>query len=818
MSTITYKFRNAKSDFHTITFEGPVINVLDLKKGIISQSKFNVEDSARSADFDLVVANQQTGEEYRDNNTLIPRNTLVVIHRVPATSMKAAKLYEPLTNPVVPAFEVLKKSMVSTADSEFGSPVYGDKSGDKAKKNDVEIERSAMFHVQEANRPEMSKPVPGSGGFLTQPGPNYVCHRCGVAGHWIRNCPTNNDKNFVPVLKRVMVSTGLPSTAHSIPVEKPGSQKPQRIIVNGKVLLAEDIDLEEKNLVPTSFRCDLCKGLLRTATFVPCCKKSFCEECIRQHMLRGGFESKCPTCANVIGETDELQKNDTLQIRVEDFRKQQEAIRHQRKRIKVSTTKQVEKDEYIQKKSSVETKKPASEAKFTSFGAKLSTTLPLSCLNCHESGHVFKDCPKLQGDIKTIPEPPSLHPPPKRLHHKPPLFRTPHSIQNSLINSLSYPINPLLNLQSAMLTIGAHSFVDSMPLPNRDKIKIAAFFGPIREYRRKIRRKRLKLRRRSQPKHRRSRSSSRARTIKRRRHKRPRSKKIRKSRKKHYSSTRSRSHYSKRRYTPSRSPTPKHRRHSYSETTTPSRPTTKRKRYEHNRSPTPKRRLRRIRSYPTRSERVPTSPPPSDKWKMVQDSSSSSQDSPERRIRFRGTPSPSNSPVPLSHLSEVLRSPPPSSGSEEERKKINGKSDLAVNGKHRSTNNDKKTTSENRKHKISYSSGTRPTPNGKKRKQTLLSSVKKRKTILPSSVKKRKSSTSSVNKDVVINSDISQIKRKVSGGHRVVLKHDHLSRRRRIVTSRSNCSDVPIVFGPFLPRKKKPKLIKTMRQVIRKSS
>ncbi|KAJ1676146.1 Retinoblastoma-binding protein, partial [Spiromyces aspiralis] len=30
------------------------------------------------------------------------------------------------------------------------------------------------------NRPENQGPPP----------PNYVCHRCGVAGHWIYECPT----------------------------------------------------------------------------------------------------------------------------------------------------------------------------------------------------------------------------------------------------------------------------------------------------------------------------------------------------------------------------------------------------------------------------------------------------------------------------------------------------------------------------------------------------------------------------------------------------------------------------------------------------
>ncbi|XP_074428243.1 E3 ubiquitin-protein ligase RBBP6-like [Larus michahellis] len=43
------------------------------------------------------------------------------------------------------------------------------------------------------------------------PPPSYICFCCGKPGHYIKNCPTNGDKNFKPV-PRIKKSTGIPSS------------------------------------------------------------------------------------------------------------------------------------------------------------------------------------------------------------------------------------------------------------------------------------------------------------------------------------------------------------------------------------------------------------------------------------------------------------------------------------------------------------------------------------------------------------------------------------------------------------------------------
>jgi len=75
--SIHYKF-TSNLDYDTLTFDGLHISVGDLKKSIIHQKKLG-----KSADFDLKITNAQTKEVYTEDDTLIPRNTSVMVARVP---------------------------------------------------------------------------------------------------------------------------------------------------------------------------------------------------------------------------------------------------------------------------------------------------------------------------------------------------------------------------------------------------------------------------------------------------------------------------------------------------------------------------------------------------------------------------------------------------------------------------------------------------------------------------------------------------------------------------------------------------------------
>ncbi|KAJ6701035.1 RETINOBLASTOMA-BINDING PROTEIN 6, partial [Salix koriyanagi] len=74
---VYYKFKSAR-DYDSISMDGPFISV-----GTLKEKVFESKHLGRGTDFDLVVTNAQTNEEYLDEAMLIPKNTSVLIRRVP---------------------------------------------------------------------------------------------------------------------------------------------------------------------------------------------------------------------------------------------------------------------------------------------------------------------------------------------------------------------------------------------------------------------------------------------------------------------------------------------------------------------------------------------------------------------------------------------------------------------------------------------------------------------------------------------------------------------------------------------------------------
>lgn len=121
--SVHYKFKSAL-DFDTISFDGLHISVADLKREIISKKKLG-----KTQDFDLQITNAQTKEgiaprthplgqhqivgkyivvywvigfwfwfdctEYSDDSCLIPKNTSLIIARVPLMVRQSKKSWDP---------------------------------------------------------------------------------------------------------------------------------------------------------------------------------------------------------------------------------------------------------------------------------------------------------------------------------------------------------------------------------------------------------------------------------------------------------------------------------------------------------------------------------------------------------------------------------------------------------------------------------------------------------------------------------------------------------------------------------------------------
>ncbi|XP_051489349.1 E3 ubiquitin-protein ligase RBBP6-like [Apus apus] len=86
MSHVYYKFFS-KLNYAAVTFSGLHISLHDLKSRIMGQEKLKVTSCA------LQVTNAQSREEYTDDNTLIPKNSSVIVRRIPPRVLSANKPY-----------------------------------------------------------------------------------------------------------------------------------------------------------------------------------------------------------------------------------------------------------------------------------------------------------------------------------------------------------------------------------------------------------------------------------------------------------------------------------------------------------------------------------------------------------------------------------------------------------------------------------------------------------------------------------------------------------------------------------------------------
>lgn len=164
----------------------------------------------------------------------------------------------------------------------------------------------------------------------------YICFRCGQKGHWIYDCPTNEDRDFdnKPRFKR---TTGIPKSMLKT-VEAPADgihREGVMVTPDGSYVVAQ-VDsaswarnqaFRQKRLtrsdvysaVPSNNKlaCSLCNKLARDAVKTPCCQSLFCEECITTHLLEHEFQ--CPECNKRVKDLVDLQRDDEIRKQVREY-------------------------------------------------------------------------------------------------------------------------------------------------------------------------------------------------------------------------------------------------------------------------------------------------------------------------------------------------------------------------------------------------------------------------------------------------------------------------------------------------------------------
>ncbi|XP_074765243.1 E3 ubiquitin-protein ligase RBBP6-like [Athene noctua] len=111
MPCVHYQF-SSQLRRDTVTFSGLHISLGNLKREIMGRQKL------KAANCDLRVTNAETGEEYTDANALIPKNSSVVVRRVPVRGVKTTS-----KTPVITRTEPASGTSRAIEDSSAAIPL-----------------------------------------------------------------------------------------------------------------------------------------------------------------------------------------------------------------------------------------------------------------------------------------------------------------------------------------------------------------------------------------------------------------------------------------------------------------------------------------------------------------------------------------------------------------------------------------------------------------------------------------------------------------------------------------------------------------------
>ncbi|XP_064120371.1 E3 ubiquitin-protein ligase RBBP6-like isoform X2 [Macrobrachium nipponense] len=311
--SVHYKFKSAV-EYDTLPVDGLNISLGDLKEAIIQQKRLG-----KGQPYDLQITNAETKEVYTDEKTLIPKNSSLIVARVP---IDPSQMKRPWENKDATALILANPSnLMNTEDAAEAAEIdrkikevtdLTRMEGSEQDKINAMVAQSTMdYHPSKYVKLRASKMT----GIVPI---GYKCYKCNKAGHWVTMCPLNNQD--------LRKSTGIPSMF--LEEAKDPNAPGVMITQTGKLVRLRDmggdnntgkhIPPAERPAPPDELECQLCKEILKDAVLIPCCAVAYCDDCIRNHLL-DSEEHVCPACGKEGIGPDTLIPNRYLRIKVQEF-------------------------------------------------------------------------------------------------------------------------------------------------------------------------------------------------------------------------------------------------------------------------------------------------------------------------------------------------------------------------------------------------------------------------------------------------------------------------------------------------------------------
>ncbi|KAH6643857.1 DWNN domain-containing protein [Boeremia exigua] len=324
-SSVFYKFKNSKEP-ERYAFDGNEISVFELKRAIIEASGM-----AKSTDLNLHIYHEdEPTREYDDDTTTIPRTSTVIAVRRPA-----ARGFSKISRYVSgkPPVRAIKKDAAPVAAPRAGGTETDAEAAFLAESAQVwDAQKESLSHAKPVYNKKKPVNVPNY-----DPPSGYVCRRCGVKGHWIQQCPENDNPDFKPVHcpKR---TTGIPKSFLKVVDKSEVDEDAKGVMLNAdgeyvQVMTdtktwekfqektqatkaqAASADAASKEVRERGLECPLDNSMFVQPVKTACCETTYCNDCIESSLADNDLI--CPHC----GEETliEFTPDKAMEARLRDY-------------------------------------------------------------------------------------------------------------------------------------------------------------------------------------------------------------------------------------------------------------------------------------------------------------------------------------------------------------------------------------------------------------------------------------------------------------------------------------------------------------------